>query len=570
MTYGTQAYKQNKGDQMNLRTRELYDGLERAAHRALLYSVGFTKEDFGKPVVAVVNSWNEIVAGHIHLRGLAEAVKGGIREGSGIPIEFNTIAICDGLCQGHVGMRYPLPSREVIADSIELMVESHRFDAMVMLCSCDKIVPAHIMGALRINIPSIIVTGGPMYPGKYKEFEGITLSSMREYIGKAKIGEISYGELDEIERCALPGPGSCSMMGTANTMSCIAEAIGMSLTGCGTSHATSSEKLRIARKSGLRIMQMVEEDLTPHKIVTKEAITNATTVAMALGGSTNMALHIPAIAHERGIAFPLGMFDQISKNTPHICDIKPSGKYPVSFLEEAGGIPAVMKQLESKLNLDVLTVTGKTMGENIQKAQVLDRDVIRPISDPVHPEGSLAVLRGNLAPNGAVVKQAGVHEKMMVHKGPARTFNSMEDAVDALMEDKVKGGEVMVIRYEGPKGGPGMREMHMVTSILMGLGLGDKVALVTDGRFSGSTRGPCIGHISPEAAEGGPIALVEEGDIIEVDIPNRKVSLLVSDGELKDRAGHFTPFRKETRGALRRYSLLAKSADKGAILSEDL
>ena len=555
---------------MNLRSKELYDGLERAAHRALLYSVGFTEEDFGKPLVAVVNSWNEIVPGHIHLRSLAEAVKGGIREGGGIPIEFNTIAICDGLCQGHIGMSYPLPSREVIADSIELMVESHRFDAMVMLCSCDKIVPAHIMAALRMNIPSIIVTGGPMYPGKYGEIEGITLSNMREYIGKAKVGEISYEELAEIERCALPGPGSCSMMGTANTMSCIAEAMGMTLTGCGTSHATSSEKLRIARKSGLRIIQMLEEGLRPDRIVTEEAITNATTVAMALGGSTNMALHIPAIAHERGIAFSLEMFDRISRNTPHLCDIRPSGKYPVSSLEDAGGIPAVMKELEGTLELNVLTVTGRTMSENIQKARVLDRDVIRPISDPVHPEGSLAILRGNLAPNGAVVKQTGVHEKMMVHRGPARTFNSMEDAVDALMDDGVKGGEVMVIRYEGPQGGPGMREMHMVTSILMGLGLGDRVALVTDGRFSGSTRGPCIGHISPEAADGGPIALVEEGDMIEIDIPKRTLSLLVSDGELSRRAEHFTPVGKEARGALRRYSLLAKSADKGAILSEEL
>lgn len=555
---------------MNLRSKELYDGLERAAHRALLYSVGFTEEDFGKPLVAVVNSWNEIVPGHIHLRSLAEAVKGGIREGGGIPMEFNTIAICDGLCQGHIGMSYPLPSREVIADSIELMVESHRFDAMVMICSCDKIVPAHIMAALRIDIPSIIVTGGPMYPGKYKEFEGITLSSMREFIGKVKVGEISYEELAEIERCALPGPGSCAMMGTANTMSCIAEAMGMTLTGCGTSHATSSEKLRIARKSGLRIIQMVEEGLTPDKIVTEEAITNATAVAMALGGSTNMALHIPAIAHERGIAFPLEMFDEISRNTPHLCDIRPSGKYPMSSLEDAGGIPAVMKELEGTLELNVLTVTGRTMAENIQKAQVLDRDVIRPISSPVHPEGSLAILKGNLAPNGAVVKQAGVHEKMMVHRGPARTFNSMEDAVDALMDDKVKGGEVMVIRYEGPKGGPGMREMHMVTSILMGMGLGDKVALVTDGRFSGSTRGPCIGHISPEAAEGGPIALVEEGDMIEIDIPKRTLRLLVSDEELSRRAEHFTPMKKEARGALRRYSLLAESADKGAVLSEEL
>ena len=409
-----------------------------------------------------------------------------------------------------------------------------------------------------------------MYPGRYKEIEGITLSNMREFIGKAKLGEISQEELAEIEKCALPGPGSCSMMGTANTMSCIAEAMGMSLTCCGTTHASSSEKLRIARNSGLRIIQMIKEDLTPSKIVTKEAITNATAVAMALGGSLNMALHIPAIAHERAMVFPLEKFDQISKDIPHICDIKPSGKYPMSRLEEAGGIPAVMKELESKLNLDVLTVTGKTMEVNIQKARVLDREVIRPVSDPIHHEGSLAVLKGNLAPNGAVVKQSGVHEKMMVHKGLARPFNSMENAVQALMDGKIKDGDVMVIRYEGPKGGPGMREMHMVTSILMGLGLGDKVALLTDGRFSGSTRGSCVGHISPEAVEGGLIALIEEGDIIEIDIPQRKLNLNISDRELKRRSEHFTPLIKEARGVLKRYSLLVKSADRGAILTEEL
>jgi len=553
---------------VTLRSKELYSGLERSAHRALLHAVGFSREDFGKPIIAVVNSWNEIVPGHYHLRELAAAVKDGIRESGGIPVEFNTIAICDGLCQGHIGMRYPLPSREIIVDSIELMVESHRFDAMVMMCSCDKIVPAHIMASLRLDLPTIIVTGGPMYPGKYHEIDGITLTSMREFVGRAKRGDISRGELAEIEQCALPGPGSCAMMGTANTMSCIAEALGMTLPGCGTAHAQSARKTRLARQSGRRIVQMVGERLIPSKIITEAAITNATTVAMAIGGSTNLALHIPAIAHEAGTGFPLQKLDLISKQTPHICDIVPSGQYPLIRLEEAGGIPAVIHELGDRIDLNVLTITGQLMGINIESRHVLDRDVIRPVTSPLHQEGSLAILHGNLAPNGAVVKQSGVNEKMMTHSGPAQIFTSLEDAVDALMNDQIKEADVMVIRYEGPKGGPGMREMHMVTSILMGLGLGDTVALVTDGRFSGSTRGPCIGHISPEAAEGGPIGLTEEGDIIEIDIPNRRLHLDVSEEELARRKEQFIPLQKECSKFLKRYSLLTTSADKGAILTD--
>ncbi len=551
---------------MSLRSEELHDGLERAAHRALLYSVGFKKEDFGKPVIAVVNSWNEIVAGHIHLRELSSEVKRGIREAGGIPVEFDTIAICDGLCQGHVGMRYPLPSRDIIADSIEVMVESHRLDAMVMLCSCDKIVPAHIMAAARINIPSILVTGGPMQPGNCGEFEGITLSRMREFIGKTKRGEISPEQLEEIEKVACPGPGSCSMMGTANTMSCVAEAIGLTLAGSGSAHADSEKKRLIAYESGKRIISLLEENVRPLDIITEDSLANAASVAVSIGGSTNMTLHIPAIAHEAGLSFPLVKFDEISRKSPHICDINPSGKYPVSSLETAGGIPAVMKELGSRLRTDVMTVTGKTLAENIRDAEVLDRKTIRPVEDPVHTQGSIAVLRGNLAPDGAVVKQSGVHPKMMVHTGPARPFASMEEAVDALMQDKINHGDVMVIRYEGPKGGPGMREMHMVTSILMGLGFGESVALVTDGRFSGSTRGPCIGHISPEAARGGAIAYVEEGDIIDIDIPNRKLELRVDAKTLQERAKVMKPPKKEVRGALRRYAMLSTSADRGAIL----
>lgn len=550
-----------------MRSKELYTGLERSAHRALLHAVGFSKEDFGKPIIAVVNSWNEIVPGHYHLRELAVSVKDGIREAGGIPIEFNTIAICDGLCQGHIGMRYPLPSREIIADSIELMVESHRFDAMVMMCSCDKIVPAHIMASLRLDIPTIIVTGGPMYPGKFRENENITLTSMREFIGQTKRGDISQDELAEIEQCALPGPGSCAMMATANTMSCIAEALGMTLPGCGTAHAQSTKKTRLARQSGFRIVQMVNENLIPSKIISEIAIKNATTVAMAIGGSTNLALHIPAIALEAGFNYTLEKLDFISKTTPHICDIIPSGKYPLLRLEEAGGIPAVIKELGGRIDTNVPTVTGRTMRKNIESVHVLDKDVIRPLNSPLHHEGSLAILYGNLAPDGSVVKQSGVHEKMMTHKGPARIFISMEDAVKALMGDQIMSGDVMVIRYEGPKGGPGMREMHMVTSILMGLGLGDCVALVTDGRFSGSTRGPCIGYVSPEAAVGGPIGLVEEEDIIEIDIPARKLHLDVTDTELAERMKKFKPIKKECSKFLKRYSLLVSSADKGAVLA---
>jgi dihydroxy-acid dehydratase len=555
---------------MNLRSKELHTGLERAGHRALLHAIGLTREDFGKPIVAVVNSWNEIVPGHIHLRELAEAVKGGVRESGGIPMEFNTIATCDGLCQGHIGMRYPLPSRELIADSIELMVEGHRFDAMVMLCSCDKIIPAHLMAAARLNIPAILVTGGPMYPGKYRNMEGLTITSIREFVGRTKKGEMTAEELAEIEQCALPGAGSCAMMGTANTMSCFAEAIGMTLPGCGTAHALSAKKLRIARQSGLRIVPMIKEKLTPQKIITETALTNATAAAMAIGGSTNMALHIPAIAHEAGLKFSLEKLNRISEETPHICNVVPSGKYPLLGLEEAGGMPAVLKELGGKIDLNVLTVTGRKMIAKVESAQIMDRDVIRPLTDPLNKQGSLAVLWGNLAPDGAVVKQTGVHEKMMTHRGPARPFATMELAVEALMDDQIRDGDVMVIRYEGPKGGPGMREMHMVTSILMGLGLGDKVALVTDGRFSGSTRGPCIGHVSPEAAQGGPIALVERGDIIEIDIPARRLHLDVSEEELAQRQKRFTPPKKEISKTLRRYSLLVTSANKGAILADEL
>ncbi len=553
---------------MRLRSKELYRGLERSAHRALLRALGFNDRSFGKPMVAIVNSWNEVVPGHLHLRLLGEAAKKGVLEAGGIPLEFDTIALCDGLCQGHIGMRYSLPSREAIADTIELMVEGHRFDAMVLIASCDKIIPGHIMAALRINISAILVTGGPMYPGKYKDLEDLTLTDMREFIGRIKKGDISRKELKEIERQVLPGPGSCAMLATANTMACLAEAMGLSLPGCATAHALDARKLRIAQDSGAQVVELWKRDLRPRRIITQAALRNALILDMALGGSTNSVLHLLAIAHEAGLPLGLDEFDEVSRKTPHICDLKPSGRFPMSWLEGAGGVPAILKELSGMLNLDTLTVTGKTLAKNLKGIEVLNREVIRPLSSPLRKEGSIAVLRGNLAPEGAVVKQTGVKEGMLRHRGPARVFNLMEDAVRAVMGNQIHEGEVIVVRYEGPKGGPGMREMHMITSILMGMGLGESVALVTDGRFSGSTRGPCIGHVSPEAAEGGPIAFVRDGDIIEIDIPERRLDLMVDEGEIKRRKAQTKLLKRRLKGVLARYALLAESASKGAILRE--
>jgi dihydroxy-acid dehydratase len=552
---------------ISLRSRDLHDPLERTAHRALLNVVGISHAEMGKPLVAIVNSWNEVVPGHIHLRTLADVVKQGVREAGGLPLEFDTIALCDGLLQGHEGMSYSLPSREAIADTVELMVEGHRFDAMVMLSSCDKIEPGHLMAALRINIPTVILTGGPMEGGRYKEHTEITLSTMREFAGQVKIGKLTREELTEIEKAALPGPGSCSMMGTANTMGCLIEALGMSAPGCATMLAVDPRRPSRAREAGHMVMECLRQGLTPSRIVTRQAIQNAMVVDMALGGSTNSVLHLLAIAHEAGIALTLDEFDAVSRRVPHLCNVKPSGKYAVGRLDEAGGLPALMQELRGLLHLDVLTVTGKSLGENIAGATVTNREFIRPLTDPLFPEGSLAVLRGSLAPEGAVVKQTGIRFKnMLAHRGPARVFESMEEAVRAFLGDAVKPGDVVVVRYEGPKGGPGMREMHQITSIMVGMGLDEHCGLVTDGRFSGSTRGPCIGHISPEAAEGGPIALVRDGDLIEYDIPGRRLDLLVPAEEQKRRRAAWTPKKRELKGVLARYAQLAESASKGAFL----
>jgi len=554
-----------------LRSRDLHEPLERTAHRALLHVVGVSHADMGKPLVAIVNSWNEVVPGHIHLRALGELVKQGVREAGGVPMEFDTIALCDGMAQGHVGMSFSLPSREAIADTVEIMLEGHRFDAAVMLSSCDKIEPAHLMAALRVNIPTVMLTGGPMEGGRYKEHTEITLSTMREFAGQVKIGKLTREELTEIEKAALPGPGSCSMMGTANTMGCLIEAMGMSPTGCGTMLAVDPRRPALAREVGRLVIECLRRGLTPRQIVTRQAIENALAADMALGGSTNSVLHLLAIAHEAGIPLTLDEFDSAARRVPHLCNVKPSGKYSVGRLDEAGGLPALMRELRDFLHLDVPTVTGKTLRENIARTTVTDREIIRPLTDPLFPQGSLAVLRGSLAPDGAVVKQAGVRFKnMLAHRGRARVFENMEGAVRAFMGDAVKPGDVVVVRNEGPKGGPGMREMHQITSIMVGMGLDEHCGLVTDGRFSGSTRGPCIGHISPEAFEGGPIALVQDGDLIEYDIPSRRLDLLVTAEELWRRRAAWTPPKRELRGILARYARLAESASKGAILREPI
>jgi dihydroxy-acid dehydratase len=449
------------------------------------------------------------------------------------------------------------------------MLEGHRFDAAVMLSSCDKIEPAHLMAALRVNIPTVILTGGPMEGGRYKEHREITLSTMRELAGQVKVGKLSREELTEIEKAALPGPGSCSMMGTANTMGCLIEALGMSPTGCGTMLAVDPRRPALAREAGRLALECLRLGLTPQKIVTRQAIENAMAVDMALGGSTNSVLHLLAIAHEADIALELDEFDAMARRVPLLCNVKPSGQYSVGRLDEAGGLPALMQEIRSLLQLDVPTVTGKTLGENIAGATVTNRELIRPLSDPLFPEGSLAILRGSLAPEGAVVKQTGVRfKKMLAHRGPARVFENMEEAVRAFMGDAVKPGDVVVVRYEGPKGGPGMREMHQITSIMVGMGLDEHCGLVTDGRFSGSTRGACIGHISPEAAEGGPLALVQDGDPIAYDIPNRRLDLLLPEGELARRRAAWKPPKRDLKGLLARYARLAESASKGAVLRE--
>ena len=548
-----------------LRSDKVKKGIERLPHRALFKAAGLTDSDLEKPLIAVANSWNEIIPGHVHLDKLAEAVKQGVREGGGTPLEFNTIGICDGIAMGHEGMRTPLPSREIIAASVELMIEAHQFDAMVAIAACDKIEPGMVMAALRLNIPTIFVTGGCMLAGEWKG-RRLGINHLFEAISKAKKGEISEEDLKGLEDYGLPGPGSCAGLYTANTMAILIEALGLSLPGAGTAPAVSAERVRIARESGKQIMYLLEHDIKPRDIVTYEAVENAIRVDMALGGSTNSVLHLMAIAHEAGVKLSLEDFDEISKTTPVLAKINPAGPYFVEDLHRAGGVLAVMKELEPLLNLDVLTVTGKTLKELLKDVKVRDREIIRSRDNPYSKEGGIAILWGSLAPEGAVVKQSAVAPEMLKFEGEAIVFDREEDAVKAILDGKIKEGQVIVIRYEGPKGGPGMREMLAATSAITGAGLEKSVALITDGRFSGATRGPCIGHVSPEAAEGGPIALVKNGDIILIDIPNRRLDLKVPPEELEERKKHWKPPEPKVKtGYLRLYSSIAESASKGAV-----
>ena len=547
------------------RSFELTDGPDRVAHRALLFSCGLTRGDMDKPLVAIVNSWNEIVPGCVHLPAVAQAVREGILEAGGVPLEFNTIGVCDGMAQGHVGMKYSLPSREIIAASSEIMLEAHQFDAAVFISSCDKITPGMLMAAVRVNIPSIMVPAGAMKAGEY-EGQKISLSQTREFAGKYHTGEITAEQLAYIEEIACPSPGTCSMMGTANSMACLTEALGMSLPTSATMPATSSAKLRNARESGMRIMQILEQNLCPLDIITPAALENALRVTMAVGGSTNTILHLLGLAQEIGTPFDLRHVDEISRTTPYIAKIMPSGPNAIEDLHNAGGIPAVLKSIRDLLQPDAVTVSGETIGEVADAAVWNDTSVIHSLEDPIRPDGGLAVLWGNLAPEGSVVKKSAATPKMWVHEGQARVFDSMEDAIETVEVGGVEPGSVVVIRYEGPVGGPGMREMQMITAIMSGMGLSETTALVTDGRFSGSTRGPCIGYVSPEAALGGLLALVEDGDRIAIDIPAGKLELLVPEDELKRRRENWTPPQPPTKGILGLYASLAQSAAQGAVL----
>ncbi|RJS75759.1 dihydroxy-acid dehydratase [Candidatus Bathyarchaeota archaeon] len=549
-----------------MRSDLVKQGLERAPQRAIWKCLGVTDEDLSKPFIAIANSFAETVPGHMHLNRLVEFVKAGIRAAGGVPFEFNTIAVCDGLAMGHIGMHYSLPSRELIADSVETIVQANRFDGLVLLTNCDKITPGMMMAAARLDIPSIVVTGGPMLSGFYKGRK-VDVTTIFEAVGEVSAGRMTEDDLKKIEDRAFPSCGSCNGMYTANTMACIAESIGLSLPGCATALAVLSAKARIAKKSGERIVKMVEENLKPSDILTRKAFENAITVDMALGGSTNAVLHVKAVANEAGIELPLEIFDEIARRTPHLCDMRPSGPHDLEELDAAGGLPAVMKLLQDKLHLDAMTVTGKTVKENIKDAVVYDPEVIRPLNRPVHKQGGIAILRGNLAPNGAVLKVTAVPPSMLVHKGPAKTFDSEEEAMKAILNRQIKEGDVIVIRYEGPKGGPGMREMLSPTAAIAGMNLIESVALMTDGRFSGATRGLCIGHVSPEAAAGGPIAVLQTGDMVVIDVPKRRLDVELSDEELRSRLEKWKPRPpKIQKGYLRRYWLLVQSADKGGTL----
>ena len=551
-----------------MRSDAVKKGMQTAPQRSLFNALGVTEEELEKPLVGIVSSYNEIVPGHMNIDKIVEAVKIGVAMAGGTPIVFPAIAVCDGIAMGHTGMKYSLVTRDLIADSTECMALAHQFDALVMVPNCDKNVPGLLMAAARLNIPTIFVSGGPMLAGHVKG-KKTSLSSMFEAVGSYAAGTMSEEDVDDFVCHACPTCGSCSGMYTANSMNCLTEAIGMGLQGNGTIPAVYSERIKLAKHAGMKIMELYEKDIKPRDILTKEAFLNALTVDMALGCSTNTMLHLPAIAHEAGVELNLDIANEISAKTPNLCHLAPAGHTYIEELNEAGGVYAVMNELSKKglLNTELITATGKTVGENIKDVKNKNPEVIRPIESPYSNEGGIAVLRGNIAPDSGVVKRSAVVPEMMVHSGPARVFDCEEDAIAAIKGGKIVAGDVVVIRYEGPKGGPGMREMLNPTSAIAGMGLGSSVALITDGRFSGASRGASIGHISPEAAVGGPIALIQEGDIIKIDIPNNSINVEVSDEELAKRKVNWQPKEpKVTTGYLARYAKMVTSADKGAIL----
>lgn len=549
-----------------MRSKTIKEGIERAPHRALLYATGICKSEMKKPFIGVATSFTDIIPGHIGMRDIERFIEKGIHTGGGYPFLFGIPGICDGIAMGHTGMHYSLPSRELIADMVESITEAHQFDGLVLLTNCDKITPGMLMAAARLNIPAIVVTGGPMLSGRLRGRRLSLVNDTFEAVGKYKKGLIKKDELEALEMCACPGAGSCQGMYTANTMACITEALGMSLPGCATSLAVSADKRRIAFKSGERIVELIKKNITSRKILTRTAFENAIMADLALGGSTNTVLHIPAIAHDAGVELPLETFDILSKKTPHLADMLPGGRHYLEDLDWAGGIPALMKRLRKNLHNNI-TVSGRKIYEIADSAEVVDEDVIRPMNKPYHKEGGIAILRGNLAPDGAVVKQSAVTPNMMRFEGTARVFDSEEAGMKAILDGKIKAGDVVVIRYEGPKGGPGMREMLSPTAAIAGMGLSESVALITDGRFSGGTRGPCIGHISPEAMEGGSIAILKNGDKIRIDITNRKIDVLLSDAEIKERLNKWKPIQpKITKGYLARYARMVSSAAGGAVM----
>ncbi len=553
-----------------MRSDTIKKGFERAPHRSLLKACGVKDEDFDKPFIAVANSYIDIIPGHVHLQEFGKLVKDAIREAGGMPFEFNTIGVDDGIAMGHFGMKYSLPSREIIADSVETVVQAHRFDGLICITNCDKIVPGMLMGALRVNIPTIFISGGPMAAGKLKDGRVVDLISVFEGVGQYKAGTISGEELKEIEDNGCPTCGSCSGMFTANSMNCLCEALGIALPGNGTYLAISEKRKKLVSEAGKQIMELVKADLKIKDIITKEAIDNAFILDMAMGGSTNTVLHTIALTKEADIPYPISRLNELSDRVPYICKVSPASTVHIEDVDRAGGISAILKEISKKdnlLHLSNKTVTLKTLGENIKDAVITDEAVIHPLDKPYSEKGGLQILSGNLAPEGAVVKSAAVSSNMLKHRGPARVYDSHDEANDSILEGKIKEGDIVVIRYEGPKGGPGMMEMLSPTSNIMGMGLGESVTLITDGRFSGGTRGACIGHISPEAAVGGPIAFIHDGDMISIDILNRTINLEVSDEELEKRKALWKPKKHpHIKGFLARYAALVTSGSQGAVL----